>query len=50
VSELRAIITASDPEIRNRSLDAFCRRAGAEQLLAEVEELERFRHTSDNLY
>ena len=50
MSELRSIITATDPEIRNRSLHAFCERAGAEQLLAEVADLERLRHDSENLY
>ncbi len=50
MSELWAIITATDPEIRNRSLDSFCRRADAAQLQAEAAELERLRHGSDNLY
>jgi UTP--glucose-1-phosphate uridylyltransferase len=50
VSELWAIITATDPEIRNRSLDQFARSATTGQLLAEVSELELLRHTSENLY
>ena len=50
MSELWAIITATDPETRNRSLDAFCRTAALPELQAEVTELERLRHTSDNLY
>jgi hypothetical protein len=44
------IITASDPEIRNRSLDAFCRDASLDELLAECEALDAFRRESDNLY
>jgi hypothetical protein len=50
VSQLGSIITAADPALRNRSLDVFCRSAMTGQLLAEVAELERLRHTSDNLY
>jgi hypothetical protein len=44
------IITASDPEVRNRSLDAFCESASIEELLQECEQLEAFRHSSTNLY
>ncbi|MGA2572158.1 MAG: UTP--glucose-1-phosphate uridylyltransferase [Terracidiphilus sp.] len=50
MSQLGSIITAADPALRNRSLDVFCRSAMTGQLLAEVAELERLRHTSDNLY
>lgn len=50
MSELWAIITASDPETRNRSLASFCRTATPGELLTEVAALERLRHTSDNLY
>lgn len=50
MSELWAIITATDPEIRNRSLDSFCTTATLRQLQSEVEELEQLRHTSENLY
>ena len=50
MSELTSIITARDPEIRNRSLDAFCRTAPLDSLLAECEALEGFRRSSDNLY
>ena len=49
-SRLTGIITASDPETRNRSLDALCRAATLEELLAECEALDRFRRASDNLY
>jgi hypothetical protein len=50
MSELYQIITASDSKIRNRSLDAFCRSASLEELMAECEALDRFRRESDNLY
>jgi galactokinase/mevalonate kinase-like predicted kinase len=50
VSELWSIITSTDPEVRNRSLDAVCRPLSAEALLAEAAELEQRRHTCDNLY
>ena len=49
-SQLLPIITSPDPAIRNRSLDAFCRPASLEQLLAECAELDAFRRQSDNLY
>ena len=50
MSVLWSIITATQPEVRDRSLDAFCREATAEQLLVEAKELEHFRRTSENLY
>jgi hypothetical protein len=50
MSELTRIIAAQDPEIRNRPLEGFCRSAGARELLAECDALERFRRSSDNLY
>ncbi len=50
MSELWGIITSSDPEIRNRSLDSFCRTATPSRLRAEVADLERLRHSSENLY
>ena len=50
MSELTQIITATDPEIRNRSLDAFCREASLETLLSECQALDRLRQESDNLY
>lgn len=50
MSGLWTIITAKDPAIRDQSLDAFCRSATTEQLLAEAAELEKLRHTSTNLY
>jgi hypothetical protein len=50
VSLLTEVITARDPETRNRSLDALCRAATLEELLLECEALDRFRRSSDNLY
>ncbi len=50
MSELISIITASDPQIRNRALDEFGRRMDVAGLLAECAALEQFRHTSDSLY
>ena len=44
------IITSSDPEIRNISLDSVCLPATLEELLEECENLERFRKSSGNLY
>ncbi|PIE35244.1 UTP--glucose-1-phosphate uridylyltransferase [candidate division KSB3 bacterium] len=49
-SELVRIITAKAPDVRNRSLDAFCRTASLQQLVNECDELERFRKQSRNLY
>lgn len=50
MSELWTIIQAADPNLRNRSLDAFCRNAATNRLLAEAAELENLRHSSNNLY
>lgn len=49
-SHLIQIITASDPEVRNRSLDSFCRQASLAQLLEECAALDAFRRQSQNLY
>ena len=54
MSRLTAIITSSDPEERNRSLDELCAGLTLEELLAECRALDRFRRsdsaTGDNLY
>jgi hypothetical protein len=50
MSQLIEIITSSDPAVRNRSLDAFCREAALPALLAECAALDAFRRQSDNLY
>jgi hypothetical protein len=44
------IITSSQPEIRDRSVDAYCRASSLPELLAECAELDTFRRRSDNLY
>jgi hypothetical protein len=49
-SQLRTIITSAEDEVRNRSLDAFCRAAGLDDLLAECADLDRFRRDRANLY
>src|SRR5947207_15075135 len=50
MSRLTGIITANDSETRNRPLDASCAGAGLDALLAECEDLDRFRRASGNLY
>jgi hypothetical protein len=47
---LAQIITSADASVRDRSLDAFCRSASLETLLAECAALDALRRTSDNLY
>ncbi len=47
---LAGIITSTDPAVRNRSLDVFCRAASLAELQRECEDLETLRHTSPNLY
>jgi len=44
------LITSPDPAVRDQSLDALCRAASAEELLAHCAELDAFRRRSDNLY
>jgi hypothetical protein len=50
MNELVGIITARDPNIRDQSLEVFCRSASAGSLLAACDELDRFRRTSENVY
>ncbi len=50
MSELESVITAVDPELRNRSLDACCQDAPMERLAAECEALEELRRGNENLY
>ena len=50
MSKLVNIITAADAEIRNLSLDAFCRDASLDELLAECSALDQFRRQNSNLY
>ena len=49
-SPLVAIITAADPEARDRSIDDVCRDATLADLLGECNALEAFRRQSPNLY
>ncbi len=49
-SRLTEIITASDPAVRNQSLDAICQGVSLVQLLAEGTALDEFRRRSENLY
>ena len=48
--QLVEIITSTDPEVRNRSVDAYCRPASLRDLLAECAQLDAFRRASNNLY
>jgi UDP-N-acetylglucosamine pyrophosphorylase len=50
LGDLVRIITASDPAVRNRSVDQFCRGVSTHELLAEAAALEQFWRSSDNLY
>src|SRR5437667_982779 len=47
---LTSIITATDAEARNQSLDEFCAKLPLAELLNECSELDRFRRQSENLY
>jgi hypothetical protein len=47
---LRSIITSEDPRLRDTGLEAFARDATAAQLLAECDDLDRFRRDEENLY
>jgi len=50
MSQLTGIITAGDPAVRNRSLDAFSRTAALADLQLECGALDQFRRASNNLY
>ena len=50
MSELTGIITAAKAEVRNSSLDAFCKAASTGDLIRETAALDQFRRTSNNLY
>ncbi len=50
MSELIRVITATEAELRDRSLDSFCENASLSRLLEECHALDRFRRSSDNLY
>ena len=48
--DLITIITTSDPAMRDRSLDGFCRTADAAALCDAARALDAFRRRSENLY
>src|SRR3954470_19199157 len=48
--ELARVITATDPAIRNQSLEDLCRGLSVKALLAECAALDDFRRQSGNLY
>ncbi|MCI0534900.1 MAG: UTP--glucose-1-phosphate uridylyltransferase [Verrucomicrobiales bacterium] len=48
--QLVDIITASEPAVRDRPLESVCEPASLAELMAECNELERFRRRSANLY
>src|SRR5215831_12631883 len=50
MADLIGIITASDPGVRNQSLEGVCRRLSAEGVLQQCAALDRFRRESENLY
>ncbi len=50
MGKLVDIITSENKDLKDQSLDKFCRTATTDILLAECEELESFRKESDNLY
>jgi hypothetical protein len=50
MSLLTATITATDPAVRNRSLDELCAGRSTRELLTECDALDHFRRHSDNLY
>ena len=50
MSRLIAIITANDPQVRDRALDAVCHQLSLSELLVECQALDNFRRSSDNLY
>jgi hypothetical protein len=50
MKRLRTLITAADPAARDEALDAACRGATLDELLAECDDLDRFRRGCDNLY
>ncbi len=48
--DLIGIITATDPAVRNKSLDSVCSGLSVGELLRQCAELDTFRRRSDNLY
>lgn len=50
MSSLISIITSTDPAIKNKSLDEYCKGASLETLLNQANELEHYRKEESNLY
>src|SRR5712691_13508548 len=48
--DLIRLITATDPALRNQSLDAACAELSLQDLLQQCAELDAFRRRSENLY
>src|SRR5215211_7030058 len=48
--QLVEIVTASDPALRNRSLEELCRTASVPTLLGQCQALDAFRRDCPNLY
>src|ERR1051326_2982200 len=48
--DLSRIITATDPSVRNQSLDQACAGLSLQELLQQCRELDAFRRRSENLY
>ena len=49
-NDLVSIITSPDPKLRNQSLADACRELSQDDLLAQAQRLETFRHREDSLY
>ncbi len=50
MSKLIELITSLNPEVKNKSLDLYCKNATTEELILECKELEQFRRENENLY
>lgn len=50
MSQLIEIIQSSDPSVKNKSIEDFCRDASLEALLKEAKDLDQYRKSDLNLY
>ena len=50
MTKLTELILSHDPDIRNTSLDDYCKKLSLDDLLQECESLETFWRENDNLY
>jgi galactokinase/mevalonate kinase-like predicted kinase len=50
MADLISIVTATEPELRNQSLEGACADLSLEKLLEQCAKLDAFRRTSENLY